>query len=102
MINICPIGRNASDVEREAFEQYDEQHHIRETMISDLQTRFDYLHFQYLIGGQTSFDVVPAVDFTTFNKIKGMDKTYCLQYLHNYTEIHFFGDKIGKVRIYTH
>ena len=92
MINICPIGRNASDVEREAFEQYDEQHHIRETMISDLQNRFDYLHFQYLIGGQTSFDVVPA----------GMDKTYCLQYLHNYTEIHFFGDKIGKVRIYTH
>ena len=71
MINICPQGRNASDEERKEFEEYDKVtrkcvakkqiYHIRETMISHLEKEFKYLGFQYLIGGQTSFDVVPKV-----------------------------------------
>ncbi|KAK8809099.1 hypothetical protein WA171_001225 [Blastocystis sp. BT1] len=84
MINICPLGRDASLKERIFFEEYDKIHHIREKMIEDLKAHFKELNFTYLIGGQTSFDVVP----------NGFDKTYCLQFLSEYDEIHFFGDKI--------
>ena len=35
------------------------------------------------LGGQISIDVFP----------QGWDKRYCLQYLKDFKEIHFFGDK---------
>nr|GMD33204.1 phosphomannomutase [Ipomoea batatas] len=37
-------------------------------------------------GDQISFDVFP----------QGWDKTYCLRYLEEFNEIHFFGDKTYK------
>lgn len=37
-------------------------HHVRQQMVDDLKNRFPDLAFSYLIGGQTSFDVVPKVD----------------------------------------
>ena len=83
MINVCPVGRNCSQEERNAFGEYDKVHHIRETMVEALKKEFPDMNFVYLIGGQISFDVVP----------KGWDKTYCLQFLTDYDEIHFFGDK---------
>ena len=82
MINICPIGRNCTQSERDAFGLYDQEHHIREKMVATLEKEFPDYNFVYLIGGQISFDVVP----------KGWDKTYCLQFLGDYDEIHFFGD----------
>ena len=36
-------------------------HHVRQQMVDDLKRRFPDLGFSYLIGGQTSFDVVPKV-----------------------------------------
>ena len=45
--------------------------------------------FHYSIGGQISFDVMPV----------GWDKSYCLKYLPDFEEIHFFGDKTFKVII---
>ncbi|KAK8826204.1 hypothetical protein WA538_001348 [Blastocystis sp. DL] len=84
MINICPMGRDATISERKEFEEFDRVHHVRQQMVDDLKNRFPDLAFSYLIGGQTSFDVVP----------KGFEKTYCLQFLKQYDEIHFFGDKI--------
>lgn len=83
MINICPVGRNCSQKERDAFGAYDKEHHVREKMVAVLEKEFVEYNFVYLIGGQISFDVVP----------KGWDKTYCLQFLKDYDEIHFFGDK---------
>lgn len=65
LINICPVGRNASCEERIAFSEYDREHHIRGKMINDLQQRFSHLHFTYLVGGLTSFDVVPEVRKST-------------------------------------
>ena len=53
-----------------------------------LKKEFPDYGFEYLIGGQISFDVVP----------KGWDKTYCLQFLKDYDEIHFFGDRTQPVR----
>jgi len=61
MLNISPIGRNCSHKERDEFEQYDHQHHIRKTMVQTLQARFSHFNLKYSIGGQISFDVFPVV-----------------------------------------
>lgn len=84
MFNISPIGRNCSTEERDAFEQYDKEHHVRNEMIKALKEAFPSYNLQYSIGGQISFDVFPV----------GWDKTYCLQFVENdFDEISFFGDK---------
>ncbi|RZF37061.1 hypothetical protein LSTR_LSTR012404 [Laodelphax striatellus] len=83
MLNISPIGRNCSRQERNEFELYDKEHKIRQTFIDNLQKTFPDFNLKYSIGGQISFDVFPI----------GWDKTYCLQFLENFENIHFFGDK---------
>jgi len=85
MLNVSPVGRNCSQEERDAFEQYDKIHNVRSTMVKVLQTQFAEYNLQYSIGGQISFDVFP----------KGWDKTFCLRFLpeDQFDEIHFFGDK---------
>lgn len=40
MINISPVGRNASTTERNEYEAYDKQHKIRETMVEKLKQEF--------------------------------------------------------------
>ncbi|KAE8444990.1 Phosphomannomutase 1 [Mollisiaceae sp. DMI_Dod_QoI] len=95
MINVSPIGRNASYEERLEYQKYDIEHKIRETFVGILREKFADLGLTYSIGGQLSFDVFPT----------GWDKTYCLQHLENeakqpggvqFTTIHFFGDKTFK------
>ena len=93
MINISPIGRACSQLEREEFEQYDNIHKVRENMNNQIQEKWtQYVtsnniqvpEIKFSIGGQISVDVFP----------KGWDKTYCLQFVESeYDEIHFFGDK---------
>ncbi|RKF59717.1 Phosphomannomutase [Erysiphe neolycopersici] len=95
MINVSPIGRNASTEERNNYEKYDLDHKIRENFIKAIQNRFTDIGLTYSIGGQISFDIFPS----------GWDKTYCLRHLENeatksngvqYRTIHFFGDKTTK------
>ncbi|GAY42139.1 hypothetical protein CUMW_064520 [Citrus unshiu] len=125
MLNISPIGRNCSQEERDEFERYDKVrkfcsfylkdytslylcsvdylfdnifadihyaqlrfqiHNIRPKMVSVLREKFAHLNLTFSIGGQISFDVFP----------QGWDKTYCLRYLDDFNEIHFFGDKTYK------
>lgn len=95
MINVSPVGRNASVRERDEFEAFDREHKVREAFVGKLRERFGHLGLTFSIGGQISFDVFPA----------GWDKTYCLQHLENeakkpggiaYTTVHFFGDKTFK------
>lgn len=92
MINVSPIGRNASGQERNEYEKYDKEHGIRTTMIAKLKEAFPDLGLTYSVGGQISFDVFPT----------GWDKTYCLRHIEadkerpdgvDYKTIHFFGDK---------
>ncbi|KAF2710302.1 phosphomannomutase-like protein [Pleomassaria siparia CBS 279.74] len=92
MINVSPIGRNASVAERNDFTAYDTEHNIRPKMVAELQKAFPDLGLTYSIGGQISFDIFP----------NGWDKTYCLNHVEaeksredgvDYTTIHFFGDK---------
>lgn len=43
MINVSPIGRNASQEERMEFERYDKVHKIRETFVGLLREKFSDL-----------------------------------------------------------
>ncbi|KAK4265740.1 hypothetical protein QN277_026754 [Acacia crassicarpa] len=86
MLNVSPIGRNCSQEERDEFEKYDKIHNIRPKLVSVLREKFAHLNLTFSIGGQISFDVFP----------QGWDKTYCLRYLDEFNEIHFFGDKTYK------
>ena len=98
MINVSPVGRNASVQERNDYEAYDKEHKIREKFVAVLKEKFGHLGLTYSIGGQISFDVFPT----------GWDKTYCLSHIAaeknppgggpgvDYTTIHFFGDKTYK------
>ncbi|CDR40836.1 CYFA0S05e05028g1_1 [Cyberlindnera fabianii] len=85
MINVSPIGRNASTDERNEFEAFDKKEKVREKFVAALKEKFPDLALTYSIGGQISFDVFPT----------GWDKTYALQHVANegFKEIHFFGDK---------
>lgn len=88
MINVSPVGRNASTQERNDFEKFDLEHKIREKLVAALKENFSDYGLTYSIGGQISFDVFPT----------GWDKTYALQHVEDehFKEIHFFGDKSYK------
>jgi len=88
MINVSPIGRNATMAERHAFTAYDKEHGIRAAFVKVLQAKFPDYGLTYSIGGQISFDVFP----------NGWDKTYALKHVEaeGFEEIHFFGDKTDK------
>ncbi|KAK2465078.1 hypothetical protein APHAL10511_002886 [Amanita phalloides] len=85
MINVSPIGRNATIQERLDFQAYDKQHGVRASFVKVLQEKFADYGLTFAIGGQISFDVFP----------NGWDKTYALRHVENegFEEIHFFGDK---------
>ncbi|PFH59184.1 hypothetical protein XA68_12692 [Ophiocordyceps unilateralis] len=92
MVNISPVGRNASTQERLEFEAYDREARVRDKFVAALKERFGDFGLIYAIGGQISFDIFP----------NGWDKTYCLRHLRDeakkpggvaYKKIHFFGDK---------
>lgn len=83
MLNISPIGRNCSQKERCEFEEFDKKAKIRERFVETLKEKFTEYSLTYSIGGQISFDVFPV----------GWDKTYALQYVDRFPDIHFFGDK---------
>ncbi|GAA6003610.1 hypothetical protein JCM10207_003509 [Rhodosporidiobolus poonsookiae] len=85
MVNISPIGRNASVKERDEFEAYDKEHKVRAKLVETLKKEFADYGLTFSIGGQISFDAFP----------NGWDKTYCLRHVvpEGFKEIHFFGDK---------
>jgi len=87
LINLCPVGRNCTQKERDEFEMYDKEHKIRENMVHVLREQFPDMKLQYSIGGQISIDVFP----------EGWNKTFCLRYVEkNFKNIFFFGDKTEK------
>jgi len=88
MINVSPIGRNATIQERHEFEAYDKIHGVRAAFVKVLQEKFADYGLTFSIGGQISFDAFPH----------GWDKTYALRHVENegFEEIHFFGDKTFK------
>ncbi len=85
MLNWCPIGRQAGDVERNAWIEVDEENKIRESYIKIISEMIDKksLNISVSLGGSTSFDIFPC----------GWDKTYVTNHLDNYEKIYFIGDR---------
>ena len=48
MINVSPVGRNASTEERNAYEKYDKQHQIRTQFVEALKAKFGDLGLTYV------------------------------------------------------
>ncbi|KZV96391.1 eukaryotic phosphomannomutase [Exidia glandulosa HHB12029] len=88
MINVSPIGRNATIQERRDFHAYDKIHNVRAKFVEVMREKFSDYGLTFSIGGEISFDVFPT----------GWDKTYCLRHVEpeGFDEIHFFGDKTAK------
>lgn len=103
---------------------YIQVHNVRSKMVSILREKFAHLNLTFSIGGQISFDVsscnlfgasfilqIPYYESVIKSGLikkelenvlyqvfpQGWDKTYCLKYLDEFSEIHFFGDKTYKV-----
>jgi len=86
MINYCPIGRDASNHEREKFKKLDKQFSIRKKLINNIDILMKQAELDGVItralGGSTSIDIYP----------KGWDKTYALKHL-QVENCYFIGDK---------
>ena len=84
-LNWCPIGRDASEPDRQEFERLDHSRHIR-VLAKDWLTDCLDLQMpgkvQVVLGGNTSFDIF----------VKGWDKTYVLKILDGF-ECWFVGDR---------
>ena len=86
MLNWCPIGRLASEKDRQAWIEIDNQENVRKTWLAHLK---NMLHTHGVknvtvkLGGDTSFDIFPA----------GWDKTYVLNNFNPDDEIYFIGDR---------
>ena len=90
MINWCPIGRNATDIDREKFRQFDKTFGtstFRKAILTQLKEEIDNLRIKITVklGGETSFDIFPT----------GWDKTFALSYFPDY-EVYFLGDRCGE------
>ncbi len=86
MINWCPVGRDAGDAERLAFQEFDKKYRCRTTLKRDLEDSLDYLDIPAItcvLGGNTSIDIYP----------EGWDKTYVLRHVESYDTIYFIGDR---------
>ncbi|KAG6910243.1 Phosphomannomutase 1 [Tephrocybe rancida] len=90
MVNVSPIGRNATIAERLEFQAYDKERGLRAAFVKVLREKFADYGLTFSIGGQISFDVFPH----------GWDKTYALKFVEDeqFEEIHFFGDKTYEAR----
>ncbi|KAF8899612.1 phosphomannomutase [Gymnopilus junonius] len=88
MINVSPMGRNATIQERNEFEALDLKNGYRAAMIQVLKEKFPDYGLTFSIGGKISFDIFP----------NGWDKTFALGLVEDeqFEEIHFFGDKTYK------
>jgi len=86
LINFCPIGRNASQHEREQFANLDRQFGIRNKLYRKLRKKFGYIDcIEIALGGSTSIDIYPA----------GWDKTFALRYYPDAKagNVYFVGDR---------
>ena len=90
MINWCPIGRNASNKDRERFVEFDQKGNsmFRQEEIVSFKRFLEKTgldsYIQIKLGGETSYDIYP----------KGWDKTFGLNHFEGST-CWFVGDRCG-------
>ena len=86
LINWCPVGRNASDIDRERFCKIDEDNRVRKSLRKELLSWMSSHHINGVtvsLGGSTSLDIYPG----------GWDKTYSLNHFSDDISVWFVGDK---------
>lgn len=88
LLNWCPVGRDANDEERLAFEKLDLKIGLRAGLLEKLKSRFESLYpkkaLSIKLGGSTSFDIFP----------QGWDKRYALTRIEDKVPW-FVGDRCG-------
>lgn len=50
LINVCPVGRSCSQIERDQFAAFDQEHSVREKFVEDLKKQFPDLGLKFSIG----------------------------------------------------
>lgn len=86
LVNWCPVGREATPLERAQFIEIDQKHGLRTRYKRRLREMLTQVYgiddLQVVLGGQTSFDIYP----------RGWDKSYALKHFPA-SEVWFVGDK---------
>lgn len=84
LLNWCPVGRSADNLERKKFVDVDTKEGIRSTFMSDLQAlvQESKMNVTVALGGSTSLDIYPT----------GWDKTYALSRYPDH-DVWFVGDR---------
>jgi phosphomannomutase len=84
-INWCPIGRMATDADRNKFKKIDAERGLRVIRASELQEILDEngIKLTAVIAGDTSFDIYP----------ENWDKTYAMQFFEEY-DVYYWGDRM--------
>lgn len=85
MINWCPIGRDATDSDREIWVELDKKNKWRINILDVLIKSENWKGITFKLGGDTSFDIYP----------NGWDKTMALNHVkkEGYDMVYFVGDK---------
>lgn len=71
MLNISPMGRNASIEERNFFEEYDNQNKVRQKFIEALKKQFPDIPFTYSIGKKFAVFDNQTILFKSKNVFRG-------------------------------
>ncbi|HIL26184.1 MAG TPA: hypothetical protein EYG21_02145, partial [Nitrospinaceae bacterium] len=85
LINFCPVGRNATDSDRNSFIKYDNLFNLRSWYLEKLRVKLvmgGLSNLSVTLGGSTSFDIYPI----------GWDKTFSLKHFSG-NRAWFIGDK---------
>ena len=86
MVNWCPIGRDASQEDREIWVELDTKNNWRKQLLESFKGSSEtWKGITFKLGGDTSFDIYPH----------GWDKTMAYNQVKSegYEEIHFIGDR---------
>ena len=83
MLYFTPVGSDCSWDERMEFVEYDKIHQTRQNLISKILNQFKGYNLDAKLGGMIGIGIHP----------KGWDKSYVVQFLHNYSDIYYFGDQ---------
>ena len=85
LLNFCPPGRDATNDDREKFENVDKELSIRKRLLKKLRKDLKEEGIESIdctLGGYTSIDIYPT----------GWDKTYALRYFKG-RDVWFVGDR---------
>ena len=82
IINVCPAGKTSDEIVRKNLAQLLNNQNVLGNIREEIVNTYGE-QVRVVQGSELSLDVTAV----------GWDKTYCLQYLDQYSNIYFFGDR---------